>query len=383
MRVCLAARLSGGVGVYSQTLVRALSAADSALHVHLLTPDPVPDDLGDRVIVHPVGRASRLPTHPGWLVQALAFRRAVRPLLRDVDVLHFTDARHALFSTGLGKPVVGTMNDYFYATVDWRPGSVSRFYRDWPPRYLLYHLARTGERRALRGLSRVIAISDAVAEIVGRSYDVPADSFTTVRYGLDFSAIPPNDGVIGSSPTILFVGGNFQRKGLLVLLQALPTVLARLADARLTVIGRSHYTGGARRLARRLGVIDKCDFLGAVSHNLLPGHYASASVLAMPSLMEAFGIPYLEAMSCGLPVVATSCEGPDEYLLHEQNALVAGPGDVSALAGALVRLLTDQPLRNRLRAGGKETSRRFTPARMANETLAVYRDVVAARSASE
>jgi len=381
MRVCLAAQLAGGVGVYSQTLLRAITTADPTVRVHLVTPDPIPDDLSDRITVHPVAHAGKLPTHPGWLLQAVAFRRAIRPLLWDVDVIHFTDARHALFSTSLGKPVVGTMNDYFYATVTWRPGSVSRLYRDWPARYLLYHLARTGERRALRRLSQVIAISDAVAQIVGRIYHVPADRFTTVRYGLDFSAIPPNDGVIGSVPTILFVGGNFQRKGLLILLQALPAVLTHLPDARLAVIGRSHYSGGARRLAQRLGVLDKCDFLGAVSHRQLPGYYASASVLAMPSLMEAFGIPYLEAMSCGLPVVATGCEGPDEYLLHEQNALVAAPGDAAGLAEALIRLLTDQSLRNRLRAGGKETACRFTPARMANETLAVYRHVVAARAA--
>jgi glycosyltransferase involved in cell wall biosynthesis len=94
--------------------------------------------------------------------------------------------------------------------------------------------------------------------------------------------------------------------------------------------------------------------------------------------MEAFGIPYLEAMSCGLPVVATACEGPDAYLRHEENALVVPPGDVASLAGALVRLLADQALRDRLRTGGRRTSPRFTPARMATETLDVYRRVLAA-----
>jgi len=233
----------------------------------------------------------------------------------------------------------------------------------------------------LRRLSRVVAISDAVAEIVGQAYAVPPDRFATVRYGLDFSAIPPNDGAIRSPSTILFVGGNFQRKGLLTLLEAFPVVLARRPDARVTVIGRSHYAEGAVRVAERLGVSSRCDFLGAVSHRSLLDHYATASVLAMPSLMEAFGIPYLEAMSCGLPVVATACEGPDEFLRHEENALVVPPGDAASLAGALVRLLEDQPLRDRLRAGGRQTCLPFTPARMASETLAVYRNVLAARSA--
>jgi glycosyltransferase involved in cell wall biosynthesis len=382
MRVALAARLAGGVGVYSRSLVRALATAEPELQIQLVTPDPAPDDVAERVAVRPVAVRRDLPTHPGWLLEALAFRRALEPLRGTLDLIHFTDARHALFSTGLGKPVVGTMNDYFYATVTWRPGSVRRLYRDWPARYPLYHLARVGERRALRRLAHTIAISNAVAEIVGKAYAVPPDRFTTVAYGLDFSGIPVNDGAIRSPPTILFVGGNFQRKGLLTLLEALPVVLAHRPDARLTVIGRSHYSEGAKRLAERLGVSGRCDFLGAVSHRALLDHYGTASVLAMPSLMEAFGIPYLEAMSCGLPVVATACEGPDEFLRHEENALVTAPGDAASLAGALVRLLGDQALRDRLRAGGRQTSLRFTPARMATETLAVYRKVIAAAPAS-
>ncbi len=382
MRVALAARLSGGVGVYSVNLVRALATTDPDLEVDLLTPDPVPDDVAVRAAVRPVALRHRLPTHPGWLLDALGFRRALEPLRGTLDLVHFTDSRHAFFSTGLGKPVVGTMNDYFYATVSWRPASVRRLYRDWLVRYPLYQLARVGERRALRRLSRIIAISDAVAKTVGRAYAVPSDRFATVSYGLDFSEIPANDGAIRSCPTILFVGGNFQRKGLLTLLEALPVVLTHHPDARLTVIGRSYDSRGARRLAERLGVSGRCDFLGGISHRALLDHYGAASVLAMPSLMEAFGIPYLEAMSCGLPVVATACEGPDEFLCPEENALVVPPGDASSLAGALVRLLGDQALRDRLRAGGQRTVLRFTPARMASETLAVYRSVLAGGPAS-
>lgn len=375
MRLCLAARLTGGVGLYSRTLLSALTAADPTLGVDLVTPDPVAQPLDSRVVVHAVP-LGRLPTHPGWLAQALAFRHRIRPLVPGVDLVHFTDARHALFSTRLGRPLVGTMNDYFYATVTWRPASVSRLYRDWPARYVLYQLARAGERRALHGLSRVIAISDAVSERVARAYGVPAARFTTVRYGLDFSAIPANDGSIGSPPTILFVGGNFQRKGLLVLLRALPAVLARVPGTRLTIVGRSHYARGARDLASRLGVLGHCDFLGALDHHGLLHHYGTASVLAMPSLLEAFGIPYLEAMSCGLPVVATGCAGPDEYLRDGHNALVVPPGDAAALAAALVRLLTDETLRARVRAGGRQTASDFTPPRMASQTLAVYRAVL-------
>jgi hypothetical protein len=91
MRVALAARLAGGVGVYSQTLVRALATADPELQIHLLTPDPVPDDVAARVAVRPVALRRGLPTHPGWLLEALGFREPEPP--GTLDLIHFTDAR--------------------------------------------------------------------------------------------------------------------------------------------------------------------------------------------------------------------------------------------------------------------------------------------------
>jgi len=375
VNLCLATRLAGGVGVYARSLISGLLAADPDIRIVVVSPDSMelPAKSAHRVSLRPMTTAWNPPTHPGWLVDAIAFRRAVRPLLSDVDLVHFpSDARHALFCTGLERPIVATMNDYFNAVVTWRPSSVRRYYEDWVPRYFAYHMARMAERRVLRRLPRIIGISDAVGAIVGPAYGIQQDRFRTVRYGLDFSVIPPNPGKLDAK-TVLFVGGNFQRKGLLVLLRAAPRVLADSPETRFVIIGKSYYERGAKRLAERLRVAASCEFVGGVDYKTLVQHYATATVLTMPSLMEAFGIPYLEGMSCGLPVVATACRGPDEYLRNEENSLVVPPGDVEALATALIRLLRDTNLRARLREGGRRTASEFTPARMAQETLAVYR----------
>ncbi len=385
MNVCIATRLAGGVGVYTKALVAALVTADPDLRLLLMSPDPFDSFSSDshNVTLQPVRRTPALPTHPGWFAEAVAFRRAITRLAEDIDVIHFpSDARHAIFCTNLHKPIVVTMNDYFNAIVTWNPGSVRRFYEDWIPRYFAYHLARLAERKALRGATRIIGISDAVGQIVGPAYGVPTEKFATVRYGLDFSPIPPNDGCMGERKQVLFVGGNFQRKGLMVLLRAVPMVLARVPDVRFTVIGKSYFERGAKRLAQSLGIANRCEFVGRVSYESLVRYYASATVLTMPSLMEAFGIPYLEGMSCGLPVVATDCRGPDEYLVDGENALVVPPADSPALGAALIRALTDSALRNRLRQGGFETASRFTPDKMATETLDVYEDAMRAGTAA-
>jgi glycosyltransferase involved in cell wall biosynthesis len=385
MRVCIATRLTGGVGLYSRTLISALLSSDPDLHLTVVSPEvpDVPMEYKRRLTCHQVSHRLRLPTHPGWIFDAMAFRNTLRRVVDSVDLIHFTDARHALFSTGLNKPIIGTMNDYFYATVTWQTKSVSRFYRDWISRYPLYHLAKSGERRALRKMAGIIAISNAVAETIASAYGIPAARFATVPYGIDFTVIPANDGCLHSTRSILFVGGNFQRKGLLILLQAMPFIINRFPDTKLTIIGESHYAEGVMRFAEELGIAASCDFLGNVSHDALLKYYGSATVFTMPSLMEAFGIPYLEAMSCGLPVVATACQGPDEYLVDGYNALIVPPGDVTALAEALIQLLSDTSLRERLRLGGRSTAREFTPERMARQTLNVYRNVLAEATVSD
>lgn len=387
MRVALIGQLRGGVGVYARGLATALLAADPGLELDLVTADEPPPALaGERFSVHRIGRlgrfGARLPTHPGWYLEARCYAAAVRRLPAAVDLLHFVDARTALWAVGsaaAGRPVVGTMNDYFYATTDAR--DVRSLYRDWPPRLLLYALTRAGERRALRRVDRVIAISAAVAREVGGAYGLPTARFAVVPYGFEFPRRAPVPRPAGAPATIVFVGGNFQRKGLFVLLRAMPAVLAARPDARLVVVGDSLGAAAARRLARRLGVASNVTFAGRIDYAALWRLYGEAAVVTMPSLREAFGIPYLEGMSLGVPVVATACGGPDEFLRDGENAVVVPPGDAAALADGLLRALGDEALRARLRDGGPATAARFTAPRMARETLAVYRDTQAAAGA--
>lgn len=91
--------------------------------------------------------------------------------------------------------------------------------------------------------------------------------------------------------------------------------------------------------------------------------YSTSTVLLYPSRHEGFGLPPLEAMACGCPVVTTAVGAVPEFALHEQNALVVEPGDVLGMVDALERLLRDCDLRDRLSRLGVETARDYTPAR--------------------
>jgi glycosyltransferase involved in cell wall biosynthesis len=123
-------------------------------------------------------------------------------------------------------------------------------------------------------------------------------------------------------------------------------------------------------LVQRLGLAQRVRFTGFVDDKDLPALYSLASVFAFPSLYEGFGLPALEAMACGTPVVAADNSSLPEVV--GQAAWLVEARDVEALAGALVALLTDELLRARLVDAGFEQARQFTWQDAANRLLSVY-----------
>jgi glycosyltransferase involved in cell wall biosynthesis len=115
---------------------------------------------------------------------------------------------------------------------------------------------------------------------------------------------------------------------------------------------------------------------GFVPDDLLPALYSAAEVLAFPSLYEGFGLPILEAMACGTPVVASRASCLPE--VAEGAALLVDPTSVEGLAGALERVLTEPALREELVAKGHQRAARYTWRRAAEQLLDVYRRVGAA-----
>jgi glycosyltransferase involved in cell wall biosynthesis len=197
-----------------------------------------------------------------------------------------------------------------------------------------------------------------------------------VPYGIDYGDTQV-ELVPGEGPMILFAGGNFQRKGLAVLIDAASTILKEFPAARFVVLGHSADRELMQQRCERAGVRRAFEFVGQVDYATLYRYYMSAHVFAMPSLLEAFGIPYLEAMHCGVPVVASDAAGPDEYLLDGTNCLVVRAGNVTELAAATVKLLRNVELARRLVENGKQTAQEFTVQQMTLRTVHAYRSVMA------
>ena len=176
----------------------------------------------------------------------------------------------------------------------------------------------------------------------------------------------------GARPYLLYVGNHRAHKDVPTLLRAWSALPARY-EVDLYLTGPDDFGGELQRISsdRRSALA-----LGTVDDDALASYYGGAVALVHPSLLEGFGLPFVEAMAQGAPVIATTTSVPDPVATA---ALTFEPRDVEALRAQIVRMLDDQALRTDLVERGRAAARALSWDRTARETAAVYREVVAER----
>ncbi|NOZ30242.1 MAG: glycosyltransferase family 4 protein [Chloroflexi bacterium] len=346
-----------GIGRYVSNLLRALPPIMApGEQLTLLTLSDVPT-------AHE--RAVRVRGGPFSLRQQWEVPRALSRL--RADVYHST---YFLMPYRPGVPTVLTVYDLIPILY---PEAVSR-----RARWLFPHLLRL----ALRAAHRVIAISTATKKDLCRVTGVPESRIDVIPLAPDPRFVPQPGPMIahlrerlGLPPRYaLYVGSNKPHKNLVRLIEAwgLVSKTPEAAGWALVIAGvwDPRYPE-ARQRARTLGLQDQVRFLGPVDEADLPALYGGAELFVFPSLYEGFGLPVLEAMACGAPVVCSDRASLPE--VAGDAALLVDPTDAEALAGAITRLLTDEGLRQEMRRRALARAAEFSWERTACMTLAVYR----------
>ena len=243
---------------------------------------------------------------------------------------------------------------------------------------------------ALRTAQAVIAISQATASDLQRHYRLPPARLAVIALAADPAFGPqPMEAVAAIRQKYqlpgryaLYLGSNKPHKNLVRLIEAWKMVTGLRLEvsspgphrsaAALVIAGHwDERYPEARERAAALGLGGSVRFLGAVAEERLPALYAGAELFAFPSLYEGFGLPVLEALACGVPVVCSNSSSLPE--VAGDAALLVDPLDVPAMAQALGRVLGDLSLRQDLRARSLARAALFSWERAARETLAVYR----------
>ncbi|MET0603429.1 MAG: glycosyltransferase family 1 protein [Baekduia sp.] len=238
-----------------------------------------------------------------------------------------------------------------------------------------------------RRAHRVVAISHAAGKDLERDLHVPADKLDVVPlgYGSPTIAAPtPGDELrrrldLGPGPIVLNVGQKKPHRNLERLIRAMVAVRETVPDAQLVLPGPPNPEAEAalRALAANLGLSEAVTIPGFVEAADLEALYAEAKAFVLPSLVEGFGLPVLEAMARGLPVACTRDSAPGE--VAGDAGLLLDPTSEAEIAAATVRLLTDDELRNMLSEAGRARAAAYTWERCADETLDVYRQALTMR----
>lgn len=357
-----------GSGQYLRNLLPALLDLAPDLQATLVAPRPlagVPERVSVRV------RAPRIGGHPGkaWFEQ-----RAFPAACADADLIHVPYWAPPL---GAPAPFVVTVHDVIpLALKAYRGGPLARAYT-------------ALVSAATRGAAVVLTDSDAArADILAR-LGVPGARVRTVYLaaGPGFTAErdPAREQAVRAKydlpeTYVLYLGGFDVRKNLEALLVAYSYVQKGVGDdAPLLLAGKELEGASARfpplrRHIRALGLDDCVRFIGWVDEADKPALLRMARSFVFPSLYEGFGLPPLEAMACGTPVIAMDASAMPE-VVGGAGFLIA-PEDSRALAGAILATITQDDLHEKLRAEGLAQAAGFSWTRTARQTLDAYADAL-------
>jgi glycosyltransferase involved in cell wall biosynthesis len=267
-------------------------------------------------------------------------------------------------------PIIVTIHDLAFFEY---PGQYPGFQR----RYLAA-MTRASTHRA----AKVITVSSFTGADVAERLDVPESKIVAVPNGVD-EAFYPRAGTDELTrfreeqrlpdQFLLFVGTLQPRKNLIGLLRAY-AMLSESERIPLFVVGGAGWMyANIFEEVQRLGISDEVWFPGYAASEMLPLWYSAATAFIYPSFYEGFGLPVLEAMACGTPVVTSDRTSLPE--VAGDAGLLVDPDDPEDISEAIRTLLTDDTRREQLAQRGLERARQFTWRRTARETMAVYRDV--------
>ncbi|HSM77122.1 MAG TPA: glycosyltransferase family 1 protein [Bryobacteraceae bacterium] len=373
-----------GIGTYIRNLVRNLSRLDQENHYVLVATESAGDEFAGLGANFEVARFTARRYAP---LNRLTFPLFLRQLGADVFHLPLNAVPFAM-----PRPYIVTIHDMsslFYDSGKSRGRKMARM------------------RRGLSRAERVIAVSSATRRDVEDVFKIPADRIRVIPNAPDpafYEPVIPAIACIGPDreirypeemkrildryridfPFLLYAGTIRPQKNIPRMVEAFSMVRAELErhpvynGLRLIIIGDEISTSpSVRRAVIQSRVENSVRFLGFVPIDTLRVFYQSASVFVFPSLYEGFGLPPLEAMACGTPVVCSHFSSLPEVV--GDAVVVVNPENVFDIARGMREALLDQGLRSQLVQRGLEQSRRFDWQRTAAQVQATYSDVARGR----
>ena len=231
--------------------------------------------------------------------------------------------------------------------------------------------------RCIKQASHIIAVSQHTKTDLIKYLKITADKIKVIYNGIDHGIFKPYNTKVRDKPYILYVGSERPRKNLGRLIEAFAILRKDFPELRLVKVGTSgrseQYRYATMKKLDSLGITEDVTFVDYISELELAYYYSSATLLAYPSLYEGFGLPPLEAMACGCPVVTSDNSSLPEVV--GEAGIMVNPYDTDSLAQAMREVLTNSKLRDGMVSKGLEQAKKFSWERAAMETQEVYEKI--------
>ena len=238
--------------------------------------------------------------------------------------------------------------------------------------------------QGLKQADRIITVSEYSKNEIIKYVGCLEDKITVIPNAVDHSnyyvkrdrGIIEKLGIPNNHKVILYVGSEQPRKNIPFILEAINQLKTKLPDIKFVKIGTPQSPGAREELLKlidNLGIQNEVKFVGFVSESDITKYYNAADLFVFPSLYEGFGLPPLEAMACGTPVITSTLTSLPEVV--GDSAITVDPYDVKALTEAMYNLLTDEKLREEMITKGLKRAKLFNWERSAEETFKVYKQL--------
>ena len=395
---------SGGQGVYTRHLSRALTELGHSVEVFSGQPYPEVDCPLTRVPSLDLYRTPdpfrtpRLAEFRDWidaleygvmctagfpepLTFSLRVRRMLRSRRQDFDVVHDNQCLgYGVWQLAReGWPVLATIHHPIHMDRELEL-QASNWRRQLSQRRWFAFLRM--QVKVARRLPRIVTVSENSARDLVSLMGLRPEQLSVVPIGVDHELFRPLPGVARVPGRILaMASADVALKGMMPLLESMAR-LRRVRPAELVVVARPRQDSEIPAALRRLGLEGAVRFVSGIDDEALVRLYAEAEVAVVPSLYEGFSLPAVQAMACGLPLVATTAGALPEVVGRDgETGLLVPPGDPAALAAALDRVLGDAHLRQNLaHAGRSRALRLFNWKVCAEATAEHYRGVIGERA---
>ena len=365
----------GGIGRYTRELIQALAAEAPSFTFKLFsarppTTLPVPDSLPS------AGHVSHYPApvDERWLYRLWYRARVPLPVqvfTGSIDLFHSPDF---VLPPVIGRiPTLLTVHDLSFV-----------HYPETFPATLVNYLNRVVPTSVARA-RHILADSVSTMRDLQLVWGVAKEKITVLYSGVNERFQPITDAAVrrqlrlryglGDAPFILAVGTVQPRKNYELLVRAFRSVAERLPHSLVIAGGRGWLGEGLPAEIDRQGLGERVRLTGYIDDEDLPALYSAADLLAFPSLYEGFGLPLLEAMACGTPVITSDASSLPE-VAADGSAVLLSPHDEAAWASALIDALTDELARQRLIEAGFARAQQFTWGAAARQLVDLYQELL-------